>query len=236
VKSADWVATSGSLFAQDGHYWTGVPDSCAPDRYSERCTNSNVFRMNTRKVFTGAVRVSLAIRQNREVLDPGCQGTGTCWHGVHVWLRYKSQYDLYYASVQRADGQIVIKRKVPCGDENLGTYVELSSFVPDAFGVGQWRHYSVTVADGEDDSVVLQIFDDDVDPKTPVVTGIDRGGTNPNWSESCRTPGGYPSAEYPPIRGAGSVGVRGDFADFSFGEMVVERGRPPSTNPTGPVG
>jgi hypothetical protein len=29
------------------------------------------------------------------------------WHGVHSWLRYQSQFDLYYVSINRADNLVV---------------------------------------------------------------------------------------------------------------------------------
>jgi hypothetical protein len=221
VTSPDWVANSGSLFAREGVFWSGKPDSCAPDLRSVRCTNSNVFRMNSRRTFAGRTTVSLAVRQNRRLLDGGCAKAGTCWRWVHVWLRYQSETNLYYASVQRADGTVVIKRKVPCGSDNDGTYLELSRFVPHGFVVGQWRHYAVSIETMADDSVRIRLFDTDTDPTRPVVTGTDRGGTNPRWSKGCSVGGAYPSAQYPPIREAGSIGVRGDFADFSFSAVAV---------------
>lgn len=221
VTSPEWVATGGSLFSRDGNYWTGVPDSCAPDRYSSRCTNSDAFRLTTRQSYAGSVRVSLAVRQNRRLIDAGCERTGTCGRGVHVWLRYQSEYDLYYAGIQRADGKVVVKRKVPCGNDDGGSDVELSAYAPHPFAPGQWKRYSLTVTTQDGGDVVVRVFDDDVDRLRPVATGVDRGGTNPNWSRSCRTPGRYPSPRYPPIRGGGPIGLRGDHADFSFGEVTV---------------
>ena len=222
AASRIWVANSGSLFTRDGAYWTGVPDSCAPDEASAECTDSNVFRLNSRQGFTGGIAVSVAVRQNGELSNPGCEPVDTCWHGVHIWLRYHTEYDLYYVSVQRADGNVVIKRKVPCGDANDGTYVDLSELRPHPVRPGQWQHYTVTVSDADDGSVVLALYDDDVRPGQPVLTGVDRGGSNPNWTKACNTPGRYSSAAYPPLR-SGSIGVRGDYSDFSFSEVTVRR-------------
>lgn len=222
TASRNWVANSGSLFTRDGAYWTGVPDSCVPDEASTECTDSNVFRLNSRRTFPGGIAVSLAVRQNGELSDPGCEPEDTCWHGVHIWLRYHSEYDLYYVSLQRADGNVVIKRKVPCGDANDGTYVDLSELRRHPARPGQWQRYTVTVSDAPDGSVVLGLYDDDTDAGRPVVTGVDRGGRNPNWTKDCQTPGRYSSDVYPPLR-AGSIGVRGDYSDFSFSEVTVRR-------------
>ncbi|MBN1171934.1 MAG: hypothetical protein JXA67_07150, partial [Micromonosporaceae bacterium] len=79
--SPDWTANSGSLFARDGAFWSGVPDSCQPDQQSSRCTNSNVFRMNSRRAFGGSITVGIAVRQNRNLANPRCEAAHTCWHG-----------------------------------------------------------------------------------------------------------------------------------------------------------
>jgi hypothetical protein len=136
-------------------------------------------------------------------------------------LRYQNEFNLYYASIQRADGKVVIKRKVPCGSDNSGTYFELSSYVPHDWSVTNWKHYSATVATNTDGSVTIQLFDDDQSTTVPIVTGTDKGGTNPNWRSSCTTPGHYASSAYTPITQAGAVGIRGDFANFNFDQFVV---------------
>src|SRR5438270_414667 len=45
VRSTKWETTSGSLFVKRGVGWTGVPDGCKPDRYSQTCNDSAVFRL-----------------------------------------------------------------------------------------------------------------------------------------------------------------------------------------------
>lgn len=218
--SPNWEMTSGSLFRQNGIAWTGTPDSCDPNANSSNCTNSDTFRLNTTQKFGGDIRVSLSLRQNKDIHSSNCSSGDTCWHGTHIWLRYQSQYDLYYASVNRADGQVVLKRKVPCGDDNSGTYFVLGSAKYD-WKASQWGHYSATVENNSDGSVTIKVYDDDKSTTVPIVTGVDKGGTNPNWSSGCSTPGKYSSSKYPPITAAGAVGVRGDYADFNFDDFTV---------------
>jgi hypothetical protein len=220
INSPDWVMTSGSLFRQISTAWTGNPDSCAPDKYSSSCTDSNVFRLNTKQNFSGNVKVSLALRNNSDIHDSNCNSNDTCWHGVHIWMRYQTQYDLYYVSINRADNQVVIKRKVPCGPDNQGTYIVLSQ-ATHAWTVGGWQHFSMTIQTNGDGSVTLKLYDDDIDPNTPITQGTDSGGTNQNWTAGCTTQGHYPTAHYPPITAAGAVGVRGDFDNFNFDNFTV---------------
>ena len=212
--------TSGSLFRQANTAWTGVPDSCTPDKFSSSCTDSDVFRLNTFKTFAGSIKVSLALKNNLDIHNSNCNTNDTCWHGVHIWLRHLSQYDLYYVSINRADNLVVIKRKVPCGSDNQGRYFVLAQ-ATHAWTVGTWQHFSMTIQTNGDGSVTLKLYDDDSNPNTPIVQGTDAGGTNPSWSSGCTTPGHYPTAQYPPITAAGSVGVRSDFDNFNFDDFTV---------------
>jgi hypothetical protein len=235
VVSNLWDMTSGSLFAQTGTGWTGNPDSCSPNATSSNCTDSNVFRANTKKTFAGNVRVSFAIRQNKEIHDAGCESKGTCWHGTHIWLRYVNQYNLYYASIQRADGKVVIKRKVPCGSDNSGTYFEMSSYIPHDWSIGNWKHYSASIGTNADGSVTVKLYDDDQSTTVPVATGIDKGGSNSSWSSNCTTEGHYPGAAYTPITQAGGVGMRGDFANFNVDNFTVTTDDTATAEITSPV-
>jgi hypothetical protein len=222
VNSPDWDMTSGSLFRQSNAAWTGAPDGpCDPDKFSSSCTDSNVFRLNTFRTFAGNVKVSLALKNNSDIHDPNCGPPDTCWHGVHIWLRHLSQYDLYYVSINRADNKVVIKRKVPCGNDNQGSYFVLGNEVTHAWTVGTWQHFSATVQTNADGSVTLKVYDDDVDPNTPIAQGTDSGGTNRSWGTNCPSSGYYPTAQYPPITSAGSAGVRGDFDNFNFDDFTV---------------
>jgi phage replication-related protein YjqB (UPF0714/DUF867 family) len=221
ILSPDWDLSSGSLFRQSNTAWTGVPDSLAPNKYSSDHTDSDVFRVNTFKTFAGNIKVSLALKINSEIHDSNCDASNTCWHGVHIWLRHLTQYDLYAISLNRADNKVVIKRKVPCGDENNGFYKDLISPVTHAWSVGTWQHYSVTIQTNSNGSVTIKVYDDDSDPNAPFLQATDAGGTNTSWTSGCATPGSYPTSQYPPITAAGSVGVRGDFDNFNFDDFRI---------------
>jgi len=127
ARIANWELDSGSLFARHGRGWTGIPDSRAPDPRSSSGNHSAVFRLDTRRRDFGDVEVSF------ELLDHGLSSTAAtpavAWDGVHVWLRYQSEYQLYYASINRRDDTSVIKKKVPGGASNGGTYYELGPAV-----------------------------------------------------------------------------------------------------------
>jgi hypothetical protein len=180
-----------------------------------------VFRLNTFRSFAGNIKVSLALKNNSEIHDSNCSANNTCWHGVHVWLRHLTQYDLYAVSLNRADNKAVIKRKVPCGNDNAGFYKDLTSPVTHAWSMGTWQHYSMTIQTNSDGSVTIKVYDDDSDPNTPFLQATDVGGTNLSWTSGCSTPGSYPTAQYPPITAAGSVGVRGDFDSFNFDDLRI---------------
>lgn len=223
ARSSDWDVTSGSLFARGGVFWTGNPDICAggPNAGSTNCTDSDVFRVNTTKSFAGDIKLSLKLKQNTDIHSSTCDPNDTCWYGAHVWLRYQNPFNLYYVSLNRADGQVVIKRKVPCGTSDSGTYFNLSSYAHHDFIPGTWSNYAVTIHTNADQSVTIDLYDTATSTTEPVVSGTDHGGTNPDWSASCTVPGHYSSAAYTPITAAGSVGIRGDYADFDFTDLQV---------------
>lgn len=220
ILSPDWDMTSGTLFRQANAGWTGLPDSTdAPNKFSSAGTSSNVFRLTTLRSFAGNIKVSLALKNNN-AHNPDCGANGTCWHGVHIWLRHQTQYDIYYVSVNRADNKVVIKRKVPCGPSNDGFYKELAQ-VTRAWTAGTWQHFSATVQTNGDGSVTIKVYDDDSNPNAPFLEATDAGGANTSWTAGCVTPGSYPTSQYPPITAAGSVGVRGDFVNFSVDDFKV---------------
>lgn len=221
VISSNWEMTSGSVYAVNDYFWTGKPDSCAPNADSTNCTNSNVFRLNSKQNYGPNVRVNVVVDQAQDITNTNCSSNDTCWHGVHIWLGYQNEYNLYYASINRADGNVVIKRKVPCGNDNSGTYFVLSSFVKHPTTPYRWHNYTASAKTNADGSVTINIYDIDQSVTQPIVTGTDRGGTNPNWSPSCSTPGHYSSADYPPLNKGGAIGIRGDFDNFFFTEPKV---------------
>jgi hypothetical protein len=197
--SSAWEMTSGSFLAQGGTGWTGIPDGCSTSSpLSQPCTASDVFRLNTKRRDFGNVTVALDLRNN--YLTSSSRTPAQNWDGVHVWLHYQSQYNLYYASFNRRDGRIVIKKKCPGGSENGGTYYELSSEVtgyPIPFGT--WQHLAVSIQDNPSGSVTITMFRSGVQLLSATDTGL-----------GCA-----------PITAAGGVGVRGDNDDFNIDNFVV---------------
>jgi hypothetical protein len=195
-----WEMTSGSLFAQGGTGWTGKPDGCSTSSpTSEPCTASDVFRLNTRRHDFGDVTVSLDLRNN--YLTSSSRTPAQDWDGIHVWLHYQSEYKLYYASFNRRDGRLVIKKKCEGGSENGGTYYELGAGELTGFPIpfGAWQHLAASIQDNPDGSVTIAMW---------------RNGIK----LLSATDGGVGCA---PIAAAGSVGVRGDNADFNVDNFVV---------------
>jgi hypothetical protein len=195
-----WQMTSGSLFAQNGTGWTGVPDGCSTSSvHSTPCTASDVFRLNSAEYDFGDVTVSMDLLNNYQTSSSRTPAEN--WDGVHIWLHYQSEYNLYYASVNRRDGHIVIKKKCVGGSENGGTYYELGqgevAGYPIPFGV--WQHVAAKIQDGSDGSVTITMYRGG----KPVLSARDTG-------VGCS-----------PITAPGSVGVRGDNDNFNFDNFAV---------------
>jgi hypothetical protein len=195
-----WQMTSGSLFDQTGTAWTGIPDGCSTSSVnSTPCTASDVFRLNTAQRNFGDVTVSMDLRNND--LTSSSRTPPESWDGVHIWLHYQSEYKLYYASFNRRDGHIVIKKKCQGGTTNGGTYYELGqgevSGYPIPFGV--WQHVAATIQDNADGSVTIAMYRNGTELLSATDTGV-----------GCA-----------PITTAGSVGVRGDNDNFNFDNFTV---------------
>lgn len=197
-KNANWELTSGSLFASGGAGWTGVPDDKAVNAASTAGTNSAVFRMDTVRKDFGNVSVSFRLLNQGLKTSPSTPAQD--WDGVHVWLRYKTQYNLYYASVNRRDNTSIIKKKVPGGPSNGGTYYNLSPSVRHAVPYNQWQNVRADVLTNSNGSVTIRLYANGV----LVVQAVDDGAI-----------GGAP------ITGAGGVGIRGDNANLKFDDFVV---------------
>jgi hypothetical protein len=191
-----WIATSGSLFARDHAGWTGIPDVGTPGPASSRVTDSSVFRVVTRRSDFQNVAVSFGLDVQRFAPAPG--GTDLSWQGVHVFLRYQSPALLYAVSVDRRDGRVVIKKKVPGGPSNGGTYYTLGTADKHAVS-GQWEHVKVS-ATNSGANVVLSAW---LDGKL-VLTATDDG-----------------IGDTAPISQPGRVGLRGDYTEFMFRSFVV---------------
>ena len=188
--------TSGSLFARNGFGYTGVPDTISPNATSSNGTNSAVFRLNTRRFDFGNVAVNFRLSNLGFT-----QTTATppvAWDGVHVFLRYQSQQSLYYASINRRDGTAVIKKKVPGGPSNDGTYYTLAS-AAHAVPMSSWQAVRAEVVTNPDGSVTMRLLAGGV----LIVQATDSGT------------GG------PPITKPGAVGIRGDNDRFQFDDFTV---------------
>ncbi len=187
-RNPDWLVTSGSLYNRAGAWWTGVPDSVDPDATSSNGTGSAVFRLVSKSRAFENVRVDGAFRINRYVTT--ARTPAVAWDGVHLFLRYQDESSLYYASVARRDGVVVLKKKCAGGPSNGGTYYTLATGrAPSAAGAQFTASAGATTnADG---SVSVWLQRDG----GPRVSAVDRG-------IGCA-----------PITRPGGVGVRGDNVD-----------------------
>jgi hypothetical protein len=90
----------------------------------------------------GDVRVGFDLRNLR--LTSSDRTPPEDWDGVHVWLHYQSELELYYASFDRRDGRIVVKKKCAGGSTNGGTYYELRPGEVPGYPIrfGRWKHVS----------------------------------------------------------------------------------------------
>jgi spore germination protein YaaH len=198
VKSPYWEMDSGSFFIQQNTGWTGIPDDTVPNAASSNGSHSAVFRLDTTRSDFGNIAVDFSLLNQGLTATPSTPAMA--WDGLHVWVRYQNEYNLYYASINRRDGTSVIKKKVPGGPSNRGTYYELSDYVPHPVPYNTWQDVRVTVRDNADGSVTICLYDDG----RQIVCGTDRGA------------GGVP-----PIHGTGKVGLRGDNANLKFRDFVV---------------
>lgn len=203
-SSSDWDMTSGSLFSSVGAVAgvgsTGVVNSGSPDSSSSRVTNSAVFRLNTKRTDFGDVNVRLKL--NIAELGTTPATPAVAWDGVHIWLRYQSQYSLYYASVARRDGHVVIKKKCPGGPSNSGTYYSIGAEVPGRpLPLNTWTYVSADVRNNPDGSVTIKLYQAD----QLLITATDAG-------VGCA-----------PITQPGATGIRGDNARFRFHTFQVRR-------------
>lgn len=197
-KSNIWEMTSGSLFASGSTGWTGVPNDGAPNALSTNGNNSSVFRLTTKEADFGDVAVTFDLLN--QGLNSSLSTPAVDWDGVHIFLRYQSEYNLYYASINRRDNTVVIKKKVPGGPSNNGTYYNMSTYNTHAVPYNTWQQVKVTVKNNADGSVTIQLFANSV----LVASMTDNG-----------TVGGAP------IRNAGKVGIRGDNDNFKFKNFTV---------------
>jgi hypothetical protein len=192
TDGSPWLMTSGSLYRRNGYGWTGRPDG------GERpgSTGSAVFRMVSVERGFGDVTVSMRLRVER--MGETRRTPDEEFDGAHVWVRYRSDRELYAVSVDRRDDKMIIKKKCPGGDDNGGTYYELTEPTPGPLVFGAWQEVSVTARDLPDGSVEITGTRDG-----RTMRAIDRG-------VGCT-----------PLTGTGGVGLRGDNSELWFDNIAV---------------
>jgi hypothetical protein len=195
--SPTWIVTSGSLLRRGGWGWTGVPDGTSPDPCSCRSTGSAVFRMVSRRPDLRDVSVRLRVRSLRLLETDRTPARDT--DGVHLMLRYRSEAETYYVSIQRRDGHVAIKRKSPGGPTNGGTYVTLADVATGPLALGRVQRVRADVRDVRR-GVALALW---IDGRR-VLSVLDHGQ------------GGYA-----PLRAAGRIGVRADNDDALLDDVSV---------------
>lgn len=181
--SLRWIVTSGHLRQGLEMAWS----------------DSGVFRAVTRRGDFGDFKLHL--RLCSRALGSGRRTPAENWDGVHVFLRYQSQYHLYVATLNRRDNLVVIKKKVPGGPSNGGRYFELTKRVAYRVPYKKWQRFDVIVADTPSGAVSIRLFAGD----RLLLSALDDGRQGGD-----------------PIRGAGRVGVRGDNAVFFMDDFAVE--------------
>jgi len=194
TDDSHWEVTSGSLFRLDDTGWSGQPDAGGPPP----ATGSAVFRMVS--VDRGLSDVDVSVRLRVDALSETERTPARDYDGLHVWLRYESDKMLYAVSVDRRDGQMIIKKKCEGGDDNGGTYYDLAPWVRDMpIPFGTWQQVFVSVRDQPDGSVKINASRDGAQ-----MEAIDDG-------VGCA-----------PLRGNGGVGIRGDNAEFRLADITVD--------------
>jgi hypothetical protein len=148
------------------------------------------------------VRVDMRLRANAfddrdESADPDTPAVD--WDGVHIWLHYVDQYELYYASVNRRDGSVVIKKKCRGGDDNGGTYYELASASGFPVPLGAWQQVGASIQTNADQTVTIKLYREGRQLIEATDTGV-----------GCAA-----------ITAPGAVGVRGDNLDFDLDDFTV---------------
>lgn len=213
ASSPLWQANSGSLLCSGGKGWTGIPDSVGPNAKSTNGNNSAVFRLTSRRADFENVSVSFGLVNKGLVATQ--KNPLESWSGVHIFVRFVSEESLYYVSVNRRDNTVIIKKKVPGGVSNGGSYHELTPYIPYKVPLNASQSVKTTIQTNSDKSVSIQLFVGG----TLVVHCTDDGKV-----------GG------PPILGPGKVGIRGDGCHFTFDNFVVESYAPEPKSITIPAG
>lgn len=191
--SAEWQVTSGSLFIRDGAGWTGVPDRESPGPDSEEFTGSAVLRAYPNVEVGDDSVVTMRFRPTTFADDPSAQD----WDGIHLLTRYHDEQEFYSVSLIRRDGLVVIKRKLPGGPSNGGTYVTLAT-ARVLLDSNEWHDARVETSGGPD-AVRIVLWLDNV----RVLEAIDAGELGP------------------PITGPSAIGVWADNFEVAFDDLEI---------------
>ena len=195
VISPTWEANSGSFWSANGTIHNAkVPiDIGAPNAQSTNHNNNAVGRLYTKQSFSlGGLNQGLAVFTfitNLGLSVPsgtidGSPNTSHDWDGIHIFGIYAAENSLYYGSINRRDGKVVIKRKKPGGPSNGGTYVDLSTYNNYTVPYGEGRRYrmeqlitslsplTVRIRLFVDSTKIAEAFDDgSVTGVTPLTSG-----------------------------------------------------------------
>jgi hypothetical protein len=200
VRSPDWIVTSGSLYGSADLLWSGHPDDRPPGPTSALGDDSAVLRAVSTRGDYADVKVSFALRVIQ--LGRTSRTPAQDYDGVHVFLRYQSEFATYYVSVFCRDGQVKVKKKVPGGPSNGGTYITLASSAlrVDPGLPGVWHQVETTVSREGTAAARLTLR---LDGRL-VLDVVDRG------------------AIAPVIAAPGRVGLRGDNCEFYVRDFHVK--------------
>ena len=146
VHSADWIVTSGSLFARDRAGWTGAPDSVRPNANSSNGTDSATFRAVTRRRDFGNVAVGTTSASADVVVGAAEGPRNTTMASPKVRLM---------------------------GDVAVVTYVRLVQYLDDSSGAvtshyeetriwqrqdGRWQHVLATIRSNANHTVTISAY------------------------------------------------------------------------------
>jgi hypothetical protein len=164
-------------------------------------TEDPILRLTTRRRDFQDVRATLDFQHLGFVTGPRTPARD--FDGVNVWIRYQSQYSLYYATFNRRDGKIALKKKEPRPDDpttNYGQYFTLAEGRL-AFRQGADQRMSVEAENVGRDRVALRVRDAE---GRVVLSYVDDGSV-----------GG------PALTAPGAVGIRGDNSRLLFQRLEV---------------
>lgn len=186
----DIVMNSGSLYVKQGQGWTGIPDVK---------NNSAKFRLLT--TWNDWVNASLKLDLTVEKMVSSTKWPALAYDGVHLIPRYATEDSLYSASINRRDQKAIIKKKIPGGPSNGGTYFPLTTEIPFTWSVGKTQPVEARVKNLTNGNVEITLLAGGV----VVARAVDDG-----------TLGGSP------IKGPAAVCLRGDNFQYTFNKLTVE--------------